>query len=174
MKGKKRIRMLRVLAIAGSLSALAVPTAAVAKPVDGPSYIPVRHENNIAQRQVTPYQLPANFRTEVHAVGQPYSLPSNFHSEVQTAARPAERLPFTLPARFKPEVQTPVSSNASSAPAGQVIREIRTVTDDGNTLPVVLAAIALAVALCGTAYVWFRMSRMQRDLLGSSSRPLVS
>ena len=54
---------------------------------------------------------------------------------------------------------------------GSVVREIRTVTDDGSpTLAIVLAAIALAMALGAIAYAWVRLTRMQRDL---SSRPLA-
>jgi hypothetical protein len=144
MKGKKRIRVLRVLAIAGSMSALVVPTA-VARPA---TEIPVRAENSQAQQ---------------------YQLPSGFHTEAQLSSRPAQQ-PFQLPSRFKPEVQTPSSPTVASNP-GSVIREIRTVTDDGNpTLALVLAAIALAIALCGSAYAWVRLTRMQRDL---SSRALV-
>jgi hypothetical protein len=145
MKGKKKIRVLRVLAIAGSMSALVVPTA-VARPA---TEIPYRAEN-------------------AQTTQQPYQLPAGFHTEVQSVA-PQQRT-FSLPSHFRPEVQTPSSPTVASNP-GSVIREIRTVTDDGNpTLAIVLASIALAVALCGVAYGWVRLSRMQRNL---SSRALV-
>jgi hypothetical protein len=163
MKAKQKIRALRSLAIAGSLSALIVPTAAVARPA---TEIPVRAENSAVTQQ--PFQLPAKFRTEVHTVGQPYSLPSGFHSEAQTSS-PAPQ-PYNLPASYKPEVQTPSSPTVASNP-GSVVREIRTVTDDGSpTLAIVLASIALAIALGAIAYAWVRLTRMQRDL---SSRALV-
>jgi hypothetical protein len=146
MKAKKKIRVLRILAIAGSLSALAVPTA-VARPA---TEIPVRSENGPATTQA-------------------YQLPSGFHSEVQTYS-PAKPQPFHLSSHFRPEVQTPSSPTVASNP-GSVIREIRTVTDDGSpTLAIVLAALALAIALCGGAYAWVRLTRMQRNL---SSRALV-
>jgi hypothetical protein len=144
MKGKKKIRVLRVLAIAGSMSALVVPSA-VARPA---TEIPYRAENAPTTQQ--PYQLPAGFQTEVQK--------SNV----------AQQQPFHLPSHFRPEVQTPSSPTVASNP-GSV--EIRTVTDDGNpTLAIVLASIALAVALCGAAYAWVRLGRMQRDF---SSRALV-
>ena len=62
----------------------------------------------------------------------------------------------------------------SSAPAAQptntVVREIRTVTsDDNHTLALVLAAVALGIALCGTAYAISRQALLQRRMLGSSS-----
>ncbi|HEX6715246.1 MAG TPA: hypothetical protein VF066_17780 [Thermoleophilaceae bacterium] len=163
MKGKKRIRVLRVLAIAGSMSALVVPTA-VARPA---TELPVRAENSQGQQ----YQLPSGFHTEAQnsQAQQQYQPPAGFHTEAQLSSRPAQQ-PFHLPSRFKPEVQTPSSPTVASNP-GSVIREIRTVTDDGNpTLALVLAAIALAIALCGSAYAWVRLTRIQRDL---SSRALV-
>jgi hypothetical protein len=152
MKGKKKIRALRILAIAGSLSALAVPTA-VARPS---TEIPVRAENGIA---TAAHQRPQ----------QPYQLPSGFRTEVQKSSSPTPQ-PFNLPSHFRPEVQTPSSPTVASNP-GSVIREIRTVTDNGSpTLAIVLAGLALAIALCGMAYAWVRLTRMQRNL---SSRALV-
>jgi hypothetical protein len=144
MKGKQKIRVLRVLAIAGSMSALVVPSA-VARPA---TEVPYRAENAPTTHQ--PYQLPAGFKTEVQK------------------SNAAQQQPFHLPSHFRPEVQTPSSPTVASNP-GSV--EIRTVTDDGNpTLAIVLASIALAVALCGAAYAWVRLGRMQRNL---SSRALV-
>jgi hypothetical protein len=191
MKAKKRIRILRALAIAGSLSAVALPSAASAKPVSDPHpvivpqrgavVIPVRHENGVSPApnhvKYSNTWLPgSNFHVEAQtpnpAPQKPYSLPASFKPEVQTP-NPAPQKPFSLPASFKPEVQTP-GSPVASTPAGSVVREIRTVTDDGGrTLAIVLAAIALAVALGGTAWVLVRQTRMQRQLLGSS-RPLAS
>jgi hypothetical protein len=172
MKAIKKIRKLRALAIAGSLSALAVPSSAMARPATD-VYPPVRHENVTA----TQYQLPSSFRPEVQTQSQSkpiaqrsFAPSSSFKPEVsQTVAQ----RPFTPSSSFRPEVQTPVSSTPASAPSS-VIREIRTVTDDGSqTLPIILAALALAVALCGSAYAWFRLTRMQRNL-PSSRRALVS
>ena len=157
MKAKLKIRVLRRLAIAGCLGTLAIPTAAAARPATEVPYSPndaqtgVRHENGPAAQQ-------------------PYTLPANFRPEVQTELRRTAQQPFTLPAHFKPEVQVPQSPSASSNPAS-VIREIRTVADDGNTLPIVLSALALAIALCSVAYAWFRLSRIQQR---PSTRPLAS
>lgn len=143
MKGKTKIRVLRALAIAGSMSAFALPSAAVARPTND---VPFRAENQQALH--TQYQLPANFHSEVQSTVKPYSPPSG----------------------FKPEVQTPPSTTVASNP-GPIVREIRTVTDEGSpTLAIVLAAIALAIALCGSAYMWLRLGRMQRDY---SSRALA-
>jgi hypothetical protein len=152
MKAIKKIRKLRALAIAGSLSALAVPSSAIARPATD-VYVPVRHENVTVRH---------------------YQLPSNFRPEVQTQANPIGLRRYTPPSSFKPEVQTPVSSTSASAPSS-VIHEIRTVTENGSqTLAIVLAGLALAVALCGSAYAWFRVARMQRDLPGSGPHALVS
>jgi hypothetical protein len=45
-----------------------------------------------------------------------------------------------------------------------IVREVRTVSTGGGdrTLPIVLAAVALGVALTGTAYVTFRVRPMVR------------
>jgi hypothetical protein len=187
MKAKNRIRILRALAIAGSLSAVALPSAASAKPVSDPHpvivpqraavVIPVRHENGVSPapnhvKYSNTWMPGSNFHVEAQTPQKPYSLPASFKPEVQTP-NPAPQKPYSLPASFKPEVQTP-GSPVASTPAGSVVREIRTVTDDGGrTLAIVLAAIALAVALGGTALVLVRQTRMQRQLLGSS-RPLAS
>ena len=141
MKAKQRIRALRALAIAGSLSALALPSAAVALP---DAMTPVRHDPGASQ---SPNTFPK----------------SNFHSEVQQ--RPQK--PYSLPSGFKPEVQKPISP--TPAPVSSVVREVRTVNQtDGRTLAIVLASIALAIALCSTAYAAFRLTRMQRRLPGSA------
>jgi hypothetical protein len=163
MKASKKIRVLRALAIAGSLSALVVPTA-VAKPVNDIPY-------NSGQQA---YQLPSSFHSEAQTstpAEQPFSLPSRFRSEIQTpAAAQPQPQPYNLPASFRPEVQTPSSPTVASAP-GSIVREIRTVTDNGSpTLAIVLAALALAIALSGMAYGWVRLTRMQRSM---SSRALV-
>jgi hypothetical protein len=146
VKAKKNIRVLRALAIAGSMSALVVPTAVAMQPTD----IPYSAEN-------------------APAMHQPYVLPAGFHTEAQSVA-PQQRS-FSLPSNFKPEVGTTSSPTVASAP-GSIVHEIRTVTDNGSqTLPIVLAAIALAIALGGVAYGGVRLTRMQRDL---SSRAVVS
>ena len=140
MKAKHKIRALRALAIAGSLSALALPSAAVARP---DAMGPVGH-SGVAQ---SPSTFPK----------------ANFHSEVQQ--RPQK--PYTLPSGFKPEVQTPPAP--TQAPVSSVVREIRTVDQNsGRTLAIVLASIALAIALCSTAYAGVRLTRMQRRLPGSA------
>jgi hypothetical protein len=167
MKAKKRIRLVRALALAGAMGALAVPTAAMAMT---PADIPVRSENS---QQAQPYQPPSGFHTEAQVApqkAQTFQLRRTFHTEVQTAPQSVPRHNYQLPSSFKPEVQTPSSPTVASNP-GSVVREIRTVTDDGSpTLAIVLAAIALAIALCGSAYAWVRLTRMERDM---SSRALV-
>jgi hypothetical protein len=151
---KKRIRVLRHLAVAGCLAALAVPATAAAKPIPADPPMPtepataVRHENGPA----TVPQLS-------------YSLPSGFHTEIQSGSRSPAK-PFSLPAGFKPEVQQ--SSPSPTSSPSPVVREIRTVThDDGRTLAIVLASIALAIALGCTAYGAVRLTRMQRRVVGS-------
>jgi hypothetical protein len=137
----KRIRVLRRLAIAGCMAALVVPTSASAMLPNDSGWHPQ------AQKQ------------------QPYTLPSNFRTEVQTPSKPTPAA-FVPSASVRPEVQTPAPQ--SSAPTTAVIREIQTVTDNsGRTLAIVLAAVALAVALCSLAYASIRLTRIQRREVGS-------
>jgi len=147
----KRIRVFRRLAIAGCLAGLAVPTTAGAMlPSD------------------TPYHL-----TQPQSQ-QPFSLPSNFHSEVQSTVQP-----YSPPGGFRTEVQTPSTSTSGgqatvalrkSSANPTVIRQVETVTsNDGRTLSIVLAAVAIALALCALAYSTIRVAQMQRRGLGSGS-----
>ena len=159
----KRIRKIRRLAVAGCFAALAIPTTASAML---PNDVGVRHEN---AQQSQPYTLPSDFRSEVQTQAsqqQPYTLPTAFHSEVQTQAPQSPTTPkFVLARNFTPEVGT-ASSPLSSSPA--VVSEIQSVTDnDGRTLAIVLAAIALAIALGTLAYATIRMTQMQRRELSS-------
>jgi hypothetical protein len=131
-----------------STSAAARPATEVPYSTDD-AQVGVRHENGSAAQQ-------------------PYSPAAEFRTEIQTQLRRTSK-PFSLSSTFKPGVQTPASTSASSNP-GSVIREIRTVAGDGNTLPIVLSAVALAIALCSVAYAWFRLARIQRN---PSTRPLA-
>ena len=51
----------------------------------------------------------------------------------------------------------------TSTPSPSIVREIRTVTDNGDqTLPIVLGSLALAIALTGTGYVALRLRPLRR------------
>ena len=161
----KRIRVFRRLAIAGCLAGLVVPTTAGAMlPKDAP-YQPS------AQSQ-QPYSPPQGFQPEVQTTAKQFSPPSGFRTEVQTpTSSPAGRThtAFALHRSFRPEVATQ-SSAVSSTPTPSVIRQIETVSDDsGRTLAIVLAAIALAIALCALGYSTIRVAQLQRRELGSGS-----
>ena len=147
----KRIRVFRRLAIAGCLAGLAVPTTAGAMLIpDAP------HHLTKAQSQ------------------QPYSLPSNFHSEVQSTVQP-----YSPPSGFRTEVQTPTTGTSGgqtalalrrSAPNPTVVRQFETVTNnDGRTLAIVFAAVAIALALCALAYSTIGVAQVRRSGLGSGS-----
>lgn len=134
----KRIRLLRRLAIAGCLAALAVPAGASARPLS--------ESSGSEQAQ--------------------YTLPSGFHTDARTQPTQNPGRPFVLPSGFKSDVQT--SPPQASAPTPSIVRQIETVTDDGGrTLAIVLAAVALAVALCSLAYTTLRGPQIQRRGLGT-------
>jgi hypothetical protein len=134
----KRRRMLRRLAVAGCLAALAVPASASAM-------------------QQNPNAQPAGTQ-QSH-----YTLPASFRPEVQT---PAAQQSQSRSLNIRPEVQTPVPQ--SSAPTTSVIRQVETVNHyDGRTLAIVLAAVALGVALCTLGFGLVRITQLQRRALGS-------
>ena len=147
----KRIRVFRRLAIAGCLAGLAVPTTAGAMlPRDTPYHL-------TKEQSQQPYSLPSNFRSEVQSTVQPYSPPSRFRTEVQT--------PTTGTAGGQPGVAL-----RRSAPNPTVIHQFETVTNnDGRTLAIVLASIAIALALCALAYSTIRVAQVERRGLGSGS-----
>jgi hypothetical protein len=162
----KRIRAIRRLAVAGCLVALAVPAGASAMQ---PNDSGLRHENSWQSQ--SQYQLPSNFRTEVQtpaSQSQPYQLPVHFRAEVQTP--PSQPAPthtaFVLRRTSSPEgVPAP---QGRYAPTASVVHQFETVSDNGGrTLAIVLAAIALAIAICSLAYATVRTTQIQRRQLGS-------
>jgi hypothetical protein len=136
----KRIRTLRRLALAGCIVAVVAPSSASAM-------LPDRGPDRLAQAQQ-----------------QQYTLPSNFRTEVQTAAPDRTVNVFTLHKGFRPEVQTPQPASVSaSSPA--VVHQIETVgNDSSNTLWIVLASVAIAIALCSLAYSSIRVTNVRREL----------
>jgi hypothetical protein len=132
----------RAIALAGCVSALALPAAAGAMPIRDSGYVAPSDSS------------------------QPYTLPANFKTDVQSSA-PNEQA-FTLPASFRSEVTSPPQSAPASSPV--FVHDVRTVHNyDGRTLAIVLASVALGIALAGTGWVAVRLTQMQRRAIGSSS-----
>ena len=154
----KRIRRLRRLALAGCIVAVVAPTSANAMlPDGGPNRVQ-------SQQQQQPYSLPSNFRSEVQTVAQQYSPPSGFRTEVQTGApQSSPAKPIAL-RRTAPPSATPT---VASAPNPALIRVESVTESSSNTLWIVLASVAIAIALCSLAYATIRVSRMQHRELGS-------
>lgn len=167
----KRTRLIRALALAGCVTAVAGPGAAMAKPI-GADNVAVRHENSaVVQHSSTPsgyqgYESDSWTGGLSHPkVHKAYTLPSGFHTDAQSSSPGVGKRQFSLPPSFKSDVPSSTTSTPSS-----IIHEIKTVTDHGDrTLPIVLAACALGIALCGTGFAAVRLTRIQRQVLGSSS-----
>ena len=142
MKAHRRTRRaLRALALTGCAAALALPSAAGARPIDYHPLSPQAAAVLAANHSIHPHGRPA-------AYAGTYELPSGFGTDSQTNAAPTTT------------AQTP----------SVVVREVRTVSSDSNhTLALVLASTALGIALCGSAYAVFRTTRIQRRVLGSNS-----
>jgi hypothetical protein len=153
----KRIRRLRRLALAGCV------VAVVVAPTSANAMLPDRGPDRV-QSQQQQYTLPSNFRSEVQTVAQPYSPPSGFHTEAQTSA------PQPQPTPAKPIAlrrSAPVSSPVQSAPNPALVKVESVTETTSNTLWIVLASVAIAIALCSVAYATVRISRMQHRELGS-------
>ena len=160
---KKRVRLIRSLAIAGSLAALTVPSAAGAMPIGGdpPSSGGPAHAAYVSDPWAGGLIQPA--------AKKPYVLPSSFRTDAQSASPDAAK-PYALPSGFKTDVQSAPPRSAPSSSPSSVIHELKVVEDAGSrTLAIVLAATALGIALCGTGLALVRLTRMQRRVLGSSS-----
>jgi hypothetical protein len=153
---RRRIRLIKGLALAGCSLGLALPTVAGAMPIDGP---------NTGGRTAPVVVLHAHGRPVLPQAN--YTLPRSFKTDAQSQAAGSGSRTFILPATHTSDVP---SSAPAAQPTNTVVREIRTVTsDDNHTLAIVLAAVALGIALCGTGYAISRQALLQRRVLGSSS-----
>jgi hypothetical protein len=98
------------------------------------------------------------------------AIPRNTDNQSQSAPAAKSEKPFTLPSSFRTEIQTPAPAGSLTASPPRVVREIRTVTNyGGRTVAIVLASVALAVALGGTAYLALRITAVRRATLGTNS-----
>jgi hypothetical protein len=186
---KNRIRAPRALLVAGCLAALAGPSAAGASTGAGTPWSdpPLRHT-------IAPAPAPAPYKSDAfvggltHPTAAPdesgakldhrglnagshqFYLGSTFVTDTQSSARGTAERSYALPAAFKTDVQSSPPSTAVSTAPRAVIREIHSVAnDDGQTLAIVLAAVALGIAISSSGYAVIRVQRTQRRALGSSS-----
>jgi hypothetical protein len=156
---RKRIRLLKGLALVGCAVGLAVPSVAGAMLADGP----LNPGDRGAATNITTYH------NHGRAVVGDYTLPSTFKTDAQTQVAGAGSRTFVLSSTHQSDVPSATPAATSSNPS-PVVREIRTVTHDGSrTLAIVLASAALGIALCGTGYALSRVAVLQRRQLGSSS-----
>ncbi len=75
---------------------------------------------------------------------------------------------YALPSGFRTDAQTRPPA-VTTVPASEPSAINRLTGDSDHTLAIVLASAALGVALCGSGYAAFRVTRIQRRLAGSSS-----
>ena len=157
----KRIRVLRRLVAAGCVAALVVPAGAGAMLPD-----PVGHPPAAANPLPAADQIGARLdHRGLNDAAKPFTLPSSFRTDVQSSSPNDAAQPYTLPASFRTDVQSsPTNPAPSSAPSAVVIRTVTVSDNSGHTLAIVLASCALAIALCGTAYMGIRLTRLQRHV----------
>jgi hypothetical protein len=135
----KRILRIRRLALAGCIVAVVAPASASAMYVDGGG---LRPEVTVQQQQKS------------------FTLPSGFRSEVQTTSPQSTALkPIALHRSAAP--------TAASEPNPSVIRVESVTEESSNTLWIVLASAAIAIALGSVAYATIRVTRLQHRELGS-------
>ena len=164
---RKRIRLIKGLALAGCSLGLAVPTVAGAMPIDGPlsggrtAPVVVLHPHGRPVLPQANYTLPSSFKTDAQAQSQ-----SRLSEPTQLAG--AGSRTYVLPASHQTDAQTSPPAQ-TTPPASTVVHEVRTVQSDDHTLAIVLAAAALGIALCGTGYALTRVSTLQRRVAGTSS-----
>jgi hypothetical protein len=166
---RKRIRLIKGLALAGCSVGLAVPAIAGASPAGGPGPISgartapvvVLHPHGRPVLPQANYTLPSSFKTDAQAQSQ-----SRLSEPTQLAG--AGSRTYVLPASHQTDAQTSPPAQ-TTPPASTVVHEVRTVQSDDHTLAIVLAAAALGIALCGTGYALTRVSTLQRRVAGTSS-----
>jgi hypothetical protein len=186
--GRKRIKLMRSVAIASCLAGLAAPSFAGAMPlpgdppsspttsapVSGGPTVVLRHENQASPRAgVTPVAIHPHGRPVLPTTpttARTFVLAPNHSTDTQSSARSGAQQAFVLPASHTTDAQSsPPSSAPVSAPA-QIVREVHTVTSgNDHTLAIVLAAAALGIALLGSGYALTRVALVQRRMVGSSS-----
>jgi hypothetical protein len=155
---KRRRRFVRALAIAGAVTAFAVPAGASAMPI-GP-------HNPPSMNYIQGSDQGSDAGAEIQQFG-----PGELTGGTPDGARLDHRglhytAPATQPSTFKTDVPAVVRASHAGAyvqTPSSTIREIRTVVhDDSRTLEIALAASALGVALCGAGYATIRLTRIQR------------
>ena len=161
---KHRRRFIRSLAIAGAVTAFAVPAGANAMPIGPHNPPPMNYMQGSDQgsdagagmQQFGPGEITGgrarldnNTARDVWAsslASHSTAKPSTFNTDVAAVVRASNAGAY---------VQTPSST----------IREVKTVaSDDSHTLAIALAGSALGIALCCAGYATMRLSRIQRRL----------
>lgn len=190
---RKRIRLMRSVAIASCVAGLAAPsmagamplppdphssssnpTPAATAPVTGGRTIAVRHENGAAiqPKDFGADSMSSQSKTIASSSGPAMTPAGSKYAQAWAAytRNHSTAQAFVLPATHTTDVQSsPPGSTPVSAPS-QVVREVHTVTNDNeHTLAIVLAAAALGIALLGTGYALTRVALVQRRMIGSSS-----
>ena len=132
-----------MLALAGCATALVLPSAAGARPID---YHPLSPQTAAA----------------LHTS-------SSFHPHGRPAAYVGNGGGYALPSGFATDSQTNAAPTTTSQSPSVVVHEIQSPSDTDHTLALVLASCALGIALCGSAYAVIRTTRIQRRVLGSNS-----
>ena len=164
----QRRRFVRSLAIAGAVTAFAVPAGANAMPIDSHNPPPMNYvqasdqgsDAGAGMQQFGPGEITGGGarldHRGLHSTARDIwasSLAS--HGSTQQSSYRTDIPAVARASNAGAYVQTPSST----------IREVKTVaSDDSHTLAIALAGSALGIALCCAGYATMRLSRIQRRL----------
>jgi hypothetical protein len=192
---RKRIKLMRSVAIASCVAGLAAPSMAGAMPlppdphssssnpasastapITGGRTIAVSHENGATVRVVKPTNFGADSVSSqsktISSASGPAMTPagSKYANAWAAYTRNQSSAAYVLPATHTTDVQSSPPGSTPVAAPSEVVREVHTVTNDNeHTLAIVLASAALGIALLGTGYALTRVALVQRRMIGSSS-----
>ena len=141
---KRRRRFVRALAIAGAVTAFAVPAGANAMPIGPHNPAPMNYVQASDQGSDAGAGMQQFGPGEITGGGEPLA-----HRALHNAA---------------PDVWASSLASRGTAPSS-TIRQVKVVVQhDSRTLEIALAASALGIALCCGAYATIRLTRIQRRL----------
>ena len=159
----KSSRLVRCLAIAGAVTAFAVPAGANAMPIGPHNPPPMNYTQASDQGSDAGAGMQQFGPGEITGGGVPLN-----HIARDAWASSLASHSTAKPSTFKTDIPAVVrASNAGAyvqTPSSTISEVKPVVSDDDHTLAIALAGSALGIALCCAGYATMRLSRLQRRL----------
>jgi hypothetical protein len=185
----KSSRFVRCLAIAGAVTAFAVPAGANAMPIGPHNPPPMNYvsdqgsDSGAGMQQFGPGEITGGGAPLAHNTAKDVwasSLVSNssakplpFNTDIPAVVRASKAGAYVQTPSSETTFKTDIPAVVRASNAGAyvqtpstTIHEVKTVVSDDNshTLAIALAGSALGIALCCAGYATMRLSRLQRRL----------